>query len=658
MAFILPYKGPSVYDFKWVFGSSKELKLPMYRGLGASPKTPLILIPGLASSRVYAKYNIPGCPVQTSWEQVWASLSGIGRTACWQNLLKMGFADGKFTEPAGVTKTAWRDSNFDASGRFVITEDFGGVLGCSDLLPYISELSGSPWVWRNLINAVTARGYAPAENVFGAPYDFTRITNPDYMFEYFRRLKGLIELAFERNNGIKVVIASHSLGCPLTNLFFNFYLPQTMSSPQAADIWKSTFIKRWVPIAGPFGGAPAAVRSVMKGDGLGMDVLCTSDCTAYYNAFMKLCSGVVWMAPDQSVFQNLHLGTIQDGARTQLFYADVTSVRDMFTLGGKPDTALAFVTNTQPLSGYVKSPPGVPVHVITSSCTIASKATEGGQVYTRVKSTGDFAADFSVQRVNELEFYQQIYEGTADTTYMLSMGGKLLGFAEHSGYYRLETIAKPIISSTFGFVKAPTDPNFPTANSYYIEVFLQSRNPSVTVLPGRSTSGRLFLGVSGSKGVLGDSGYFFLVDSVSAAQLFHIQKSGSDSFIYFNPMNSNKPYYINVTTNFYNVTMRPNTDPGIFKVNFLQGGGAGAATALQNELRNGVAVADMVGDFTVPYLSLMVPLTWKAGGSKPNKDTMGRAVDVQMTHFRGGQECEHKDILANPAMHAVVMSYL
>ena len=390
----------TIADFRWVnpLAESQKLnehaqvylssrRLPLYRSLQAGGKTPLILIPGLASSRLYAKYTghttpkccaVPAVPltpcnstsrkIQENWEQVWASTWGVSRNNCWRNLLRMGFGSGQFTEPDNVEKTAWRTENVSAEGRFVPTPDFGGVKGCADLLTIAGSMHPSAaWVYRNLIDFVSkTKGYEPASSVFGAPYDFTKITNSEYMFSYYYRLKLMIEHAFESNEGKPVIIVSHSLGCPVTNTFFNLYLPSVMSSPDAAKIWKSTFVRLWIPIGGPFGGAFKACRAIMKGDGLGMDAACLSDCTSWYNEFQSLISGLVWMTPDSSVFENAKACEILDSARRQIFTTEISSLVNMYTAAGKSDSAIAFVTNTQPLSTYIKAAPGVPVHVVTS----------------------------------------------------------------------------------------------------------------------------------------------------------------------------------------------------------------------------------------------------------------------------------------------------
>jgi Lecithin:cholesterol acyltransferase len=500
----------------------KSRQLPMYRSLQSvnQTKTPLILIPGLASSRVYAKYvhniaptccylpDMPFTPcggakrsTQTNWEQVWASSWGVMQNDCWRNLLNMGFSKsngGEFTEPPGVIKTSWRHTNSDpTTGEFVSTDDFGGVVGCSDLISIMGVHPTEAWVFRNLVDFVsTTRGYTPKQSIFGAPYDFTKITNKMYMFEYFHRLKLMIEHAVRVNAGMPAVMVSHSLGGPVTNTFFNYFIPHITGSPRAASAWKHAHVRMWIPVGGPFGGAPKACRALLKGDGLGMDALCVTDCSDWYHDLEKLNSGLVWMTPDAEVFKNAHMCTMyHGGARMQTFTADIPSIINMFTAAGTPQTADAYTISTQPLAGYVKAAPGVSVHAVTCSCTVS--ATEGSQIYTQHRNTGVFAADHAVQCVDERDTYEYLF---------------------------------------------------------------------------------------------------------------------------------NTP---------------------------------GLATQLQLELQGGLDVAHMIGDGTVPYMSLMVPKTWQPGGSNPNTDAAtGKPISVQMTHFTGGQEVEHKDILANPALLSLVADYL
>ena len=434
-------------DFMWVdpFAETANASLrasnslPLYRSLKVEgPKTPLILIPGLASSRVYAKYTgwtKPECyfptivasascsgperTTQNTWEKEWVDAKyALSQNTAWRDLLMMKFDDtNNFIEPENVEKTAWREENYDAAGIFHLTEDFGGVEGCATLLD-IEKWNIKPevaWVWQSLILYLqTKAGYVAKESVFGAPYDFSKITNQNYMFKYCTRLKHMIELAYTKNGDKKVVIASHSLGCPVTNVFFNWglslLLPNTADNAAQVQAWKNKYVKMWIPIAGPFGGAMKACRTVMKGDVLALP----GATAAWHQEYQKLNSGIVWMTPDPIVFKNFKICQIGGGTE---YRADTASVVDMYTASGNADTARAYEFNTLLWADYVKQAPGVDVLVVTSSCT--TNPTEGSQIYTkRVPNrlnpldpplNGKFASDYNVKTIDERYSYDDIF---------------------------------------------------------------------------------------------------------------------------------------------------------------------------------------------------------------------------------------------------------
>jgi hypothetical protein len=412
--------------------------LPLYRTLKVGEgRTPLILIPGLASSRVYAKYTgfvTPGCcsisstfaprgspcsesnrDKMTTWQQLWVSLYMAQRNSCWLDLLRMSFDTLRKEFIEVVDKTAWREDNFDTNTQFVPTADFGGVQGCSELLDasVFSRFTESAWVWKSLITSVTPIGYVPQESVFGAPYDFSKITNELYMKEYFKRLKAMIEYAYAKNGGKRVVIASHSLGCPLMNVFFNYYLPTIMNNVQDdVSAWKNTHVKVWIPIAGPFGGAIKSCRVVMKGDDLGLNKTGLPDFAPWLRDILKLNAGVVWMTPNADVFGDAEICTIKTSATQEVgFNASVDSVKAMYNASQNPATASAYDLNTRIWAPYVLAPPGVDVHAVTSSCL--NKGTAGSHIYTKNdKNSGIFSTDYDVEDVNEISVYEKLFSGS------------------------------------------------------------------------------------------------------------------------------------------------------------------------------------------------------------------------------------------------------
>ena len=76
------------------------------------------------------------------------------------------------------------------------------------------------------------------------------------MQQFYVDLKQLIEETYQANNGQRVVLLSHSLGC-LHSLYF---LTQYVTSS-----WKSQFISSWIPIAGPWAGSSQIMKNFASG---------------------------------------------------------------------------------------------------------------------------------------------------------------------------------------------------------------------------------------------------------------------------------------------------------------------------------------------------------------------------------------------------------
>ncbi len=138
-------------------------------------KPPVILVPGLASSRAYGRWcykvaenacsrmsghtcvpnplGVGSCdaecalpdlggpaPAGATWEQLWASTDPVTLAAefsiCWRNRLEQTF-NGTHFQPAhaDLQVTAWREPNYDSSGKFVLTDDFGAYCLAGPRIP-------------------------------------------------------------------------------------------------------------------------------------------------------------------------------------------------------------------------------------------------------------------------------------------------------------------------------------------------------------------------------------------------------------------------------------------------------------------------------------------------------------------------------------------
>lgn len=302
----------------------EELKVSYKVGEPAK-LAPIIIVPGLGGSILYTKWNFsdtqyaqfqeevghnPLCfQKQETWEQIWPSINGVKPdwtgASCWRYRVEPLYDPyyGFINKP-GVDVSPWRIPPINANGDLEISDDFGGTTGV-DILLKIGGISLAN-MFHNPIMDFRTNGYVDKESLFGAPYDFRRITSKDYSKLYFSALKKLIEYAVDRN-GKKAIILSHSLGCTTFKLFLSSYLPSTMGAADAQS-WKDEYLQIWMPIGAPFGGAPKSLRIIVSGDHMGMGHLCIAkDCNYWYQKFEKSISGVIWMVPNDTVFQGVDI---------------------------------------------------------------------------------------------------------------------------------------------------------------------------------------------------------------------------------------------------------------------------------------------------------------------------------------------------------------
>ncbi len=88
----------------------------------------------------------------------------------------------------------------------------------------------------------------------------TNLLGTNNTFEVDLRL--LIERAFNTSGGRRVHIVTHSMGGPTLLYFLN----------RRSLAWKDKYVASFVPIAGPFAGALKALRAMVSGDNMGLEI--------------------------------------------------------------------------------------------------------------------------------------------------------------------------------------------------------------------------------------------------------------------------------------------------------------------------------------------------------------------------------------------------
>jgi len=205
---------------------------------------PIILVPGLGSNKIFAKWNKPnddqkvkvldqtgnfekseswGCrSVQDKWVKIWNSDDSGLSTECWEENIKV--------HPEG--KRILNDNGVQTTVNSIGDIDF-------------DEMD-------TMIKLLEAYGYVVGENLFGAGYDFRNISDEKILNEWCYSMSNLIENAC-KNQDHKAIIIGHDLGSVIANNFL-------VGSVQE---WKDTFIKNFISISGAFGGSPKAIREIL-----------------------------------------------------------------------------------------------------------------------------------------------------------------------------------------------------------------------------------------------------------------------------------------------------------------------------------------------------------------------------------------------------------
>lgn len=247
--------------------------------------SPVVLVPGVCGSVFRAK--LAGatrphwwCDANADWFVTWLNIKELapGQKDCTLARLMSTFdaASGNYSDAAGVT--------LDSS------VDFGGVGGIAELDPGISATK----YFKPMIEHLVGKGYVVGGNLHGAPYDWRMA--PDghagayqaYGGSYYLRLRALIESTFSSNNNTKVHILSHSLGGPTILAFLN----------RQTAAWKDQYIRSFIPISGPWGGAVELLEADISGHNFGIPVIPDD----YLKPIQSTAASGSFLLPDAAAF--------------------------------------------------------------------------------------------------------------------------------------------------------------------------------------------------------------------------------------------------------------------------------------------------------------------------------------------------------------------
>jgi hypothetical protein len=296
---------------------------------------PVVIVPGDASNQLLARLDKAGaprwwCARKRDWFRQWLTLTDLlnpFELPCWCDNMKL-----VRNETTGLAQ--------NTPGVYTRVPDFGGTSSLEDLDPSIPGHLAS--VWGRMVGALVDAGYARNASLRGAPYDFRYSPRSDPA--YFGQLEALVVDTSAAHGGAPVVLVSHSLGCLQVHTFLRSRTRE----------WKVKYVRRWISVAGPYGGTNSLLLLHARGDNQGLPVssLALREQQRSYETNS-------WMLPQPSVWGGAPLA--RTAART-FSAADLPE----FLRDAGSHIGAQFLRALGPLREHFASPPGVAVDCFLS----------------------------------------------------------------------------------------------------------------------------------------------------------------------------------------------------------------------------------------------------------------------------------------------------
>lgn len=201
------------------------------------------------------------------------------------------------------------------------------------------------------VKALEHMGYVDGKTLFGAPYDFRYGLAADghssrVGSQFLKDLKALVEKASASNGGKPVILVSHSLGSLYVLQFLNRNPPS----------WRQKFIKHFVALSAPWGGAVQETHNLASGYTLGAPLVDP----LLVRGQQRSSESNLWLMPSPKVFGALPLVVTVNGTYTandsEQFLHDI----------GYPEAVQPYKSRIAPLVAELPAP-GVPVTCIFGS---------------------------------------------------------------------------------------------------------------------------------------------------------------------------------------------------------------------------------------------------------------------------------------------------
>ncbi|CAL8263430.1 unnamed protein product [Merluccius merluccius] len=219
-------------------------------GVQSNDTPPLIIVPGNLGNHLEAKLDKPTlvhwmCYKKTEiWFPLWIDLNmfmPIG-VDCWIDNIKLIY-----------NRTTRKSSN--SPGVEVRAPGFGQTYPIEFLDAH--RLAG---YFHTMVQHLVNMGYTRNETVRGAPYDWRLAPNENE--EYLSKLKKMVEEMYDLYQQ-PVHLLGHSMGCHYVLYFLN----------QQTQAWKDKYIKGFISLGAPWGGAIKTLRVMASGENDGIPMI-------------------------------------------------------------------------------------------------------------------------------------------------------------------------------------------------------------------------------------------------------------------------------------------------------------------------------------------------------------------------------------------------
>jgi len=283
----------------------------------------IVVVPGLGGSVLETESNA------SNWTQIWPSVKAAlpFERSYWKNTIQTLISD-----------DGRRIRNSEGASH-IRPRNFGGVKGISTLYEINWRIFDMHLVnyFRKTIEHLQSRGIT---EIYGAPYDFRLVPDPIALKQYFQKLKALIEECTS-----PVTLIAHSLGAVMVTVFLYRQTPE----------WKSKYIKRYISVSGPYGGATKAIHACLTGDSETPIAISPE----FYRQLEIRFGGVLWMINNPEVFGDLDI--VNEMNANQLGVA--------LSRKGSLQSAMAYENLIRPLHKEMLKFPGVETHLVYGTGT-------------------------------------------------------------------------------------------------------------------------------------------------------------------------------------------------------------------------------------------------------------------------------------------------